>query len=79
MQTLTLKLPPELSDWLDKRAKELNRSKSDIAREALLAQRSGKNADTVTARAGDLIGKLAGSKDSSHKRNLKGFGACRRS
>jgi predicted DNA-binding protein len=79
VQTLTLKLPPELSAWLDKRARELKRTKSEIAREALNAQRQRGNDQSVTARAGDLVGKYAGSKHSSHKRNLKGFGSCRRS
>ena len=79
MQTLTLKLPPDLSAWLDKRARELNRSKSEIARDALNAQRARGNDQSVTARAGDLVGMYAGSKDSSHKRNLKGFGSCKRS
>jgi len=79
MSTLTMKLPPELSDWLEKKARELNRSKSEIAREALFAQRDRGNAESVTARAGDLVGKYAsGIKDSSHKKHLKGFGACRR-
>ncbi len=79
MQTLTLKMPPDLSDWLEKRARELNRPKSEIVREALQAQRCRKNTESVTARAGELVGKFAGSKHSSHKRNLKGFGSCRRS
>ena len=79
MQTLTLKVPPDISNWLDKRARELNRSKSEIVRQALVAQRNGKNFESVTARAGDLVGKYAGSKHSSDKRNLKGFGSCKRS
>lgn len=79
MQTLTLKMPPELSDWLEKRARELNRPKSEIVREALMSQRGRKNVESVVARAGDLVGKYAGSKHSSHKRNLKGFGSCKRS
>ncbi|MGD0745832.1 MAG: ribbon-helix-helix protein, CopG family [Verrucomicrobiota bacterium] len=79
MQTLTLKMPPELSDWLEKRARELNRPKSEIVREALMSQRRRKNAESVVARAGDLVGKYAGSKHSSDKRNLKGFGSCKRS
>lgn len=79
MQTLTLKVPPDLFDWLEKRARELNRPKSEIVREALQSQRRGENTQSVTARAGDLVGKYAGSKHSSHKRNLKGFGSCRRS
>jgi predicted transcriptional regulator len=79
MQTLTLKLPPELSDWVEKRARALNRSKSEIVRQALLAQRAGKNTESALARAGDLVGKYAGSKHSSHKRNLKNFGSWKRS
>jgi hypothetical protein len=79
MQTLTLKVPPDISSWLDKRARELNRSKSEIVRQALAAQRSGANFESVTARAGDLVGKYAGSKNSSDKRNLKGFGSWKRS
>lgn len=80
MQTLTLKLPPELSDWLEKRARDLNRPKSAIAREALMAQRNRKNGESVVARAGDLVGKFAsGRKDSSHKKHLKGLGSCGRS
>jgi predicted transcriptional regulator len=78
MQTLTLKMPPELSSWLDKRARELNRPKSEIVRQALLAQRDGKRFESAATRAGDLIGKYAsGRKDSSHKRHLKGFGSCK--
>jgi len=72
-------MPPELSDWLEKRARELNRPKSEIVREALMSQRGRKNVESVVARAGDLVGKYAGSKHSSHKRNLKGFGSCKRS
>jgi predicted DNA-binding protein len=78
VQTLTLKLSPELSDWLEKRARTLNRSKSEIVRQALLAQRDEKNTENALARAGDLVGKYAsGKKDSAHKRHLKNFGACR--
>jgi hypothetical protein len=79
MQTLTLKLPSDLSDWLEKQSRSLNRPKSEIARQALYAQRNRKNAQSVTASAGDLVGKYtSGRKDSSHKKHLKGFGACRR-
>jgi len=79
MQTLTLKVPPEISNWLNKRARELNRSKSEIVRQALVAQQNGDNFESVTARAGDLVGKYAGSRHSSDKRNLKGFGSWKRS
>jgi predicted transcriptional regulator len=76
MQTLTLKLPPDLAGWLDQRAKRLGRSKSEIAREALDAQRRQNSGESVTARAADLVGRFSsGRKDSSHKKHLKGFGA----
>jgi len=79
MPTLTLKLPPDLSAWLEKQARALNRSKSEIAREALLAQRDRQNGESAAARAGDLVGKYAsGKKDSAHKRHLKALGSCRR-
>jgi predicted DNA-binding protein len=75
MQTLTLKVPPEMSNWLDKRARELGRSKSEIVRQALAAQLNGeKKFESLLDRAGDLVGKYAGSTHSSHKRNLKTLG-----
>jgi Arc/MetJ-type ribon-helix-helix transcriptional regulator len=76
MQTLTLKVPPEISNWLNKRARELNRSKSEIVRQALVAELNGeKKQETLLARAGDLVGMYAsGRKDSSHKRHLKNLG-----
>jgi len=79
MQTLTLKVPADLADWLDRRARDLNRPKSEIVRQALLAQRNGKNFESVLDRASDLVGKYAGSRHSSHKRNLKGLGSWKRS
>lgn len=76
MQTLTLKLPDELADRLNRRARELNRPKSEIARQALVAQLNGdKKFESLLDRAGDLAGMYAsGRKDSSHKRHLKGMG-----
>ena len=79
MNMLTFKVTQELFDWLEKEARELNRSKSEIVREALRAQRRRENAETAAARAGKLAGRFAsGKKDSSHKRHLKGFGLHRR-
>lgn len=75
VQTLTVKLPAELSARLDRRARELNRSKSEIVRQALAAQFNGeKKFISLLDRAGDLVGKYAGGKHSSDKRNLKGLG-----
>ncbi len=59
MRQRTAKLARKVSSRPDVRARELNRQ----------------NSDNVTAHAGDLVGKYAGTKDSSHKRNLKGFGS----
>ncbi|HXR04905.1 MAG TPA: ribbon-helix-helix protein, CopG family [Verrucomicrobiae bacterium] len=76
MQTLTVKLPAELFERLNRRARDLNRPKSEIVRQALLAQLNGdKKFESLLERAGDLVGKYAsGRKDSSHKRHLKTLG-----
>ena len=75
MQTLTVKLPSDLSDRLNRRARELNRPKSEIVRRALVAQLNGERKfESLLDRAGDLVGKYAGSRHSSHKRNLKTLG-----
>ena len=76
MQTLTLKVPDDLADRLNRRARDLNRPKSEIVRQALVAQLNGeKKFESLLDRAGDLVGKYAsGRKDSSHKRHLKTLG-----
>ncbi len=76
MTTLTLRVPADLADWLNRRARALNRPKSEIIRPAMESERNGKNFESATARVGDLAGKYAGSKHSSHKRNLNGLGSC---
>ena len=75
MQTLTLKLPDEMAARLNRRARDLNRTKSEIVRKALAAELNGEKPESLLDRAGDLVGKYAsGRKDSSHKRHLKTFG-----
>lgn len=76
MQTLTLKVPDELADRLNRRARELNRPKSEIVRQALVAQLNGeKKFESLLDRAGDLVGKYSsGRRDSSHKKHLKNLG-----
>ncbi|HTB85742.1 MAG TPA: ribbon-helix-helix domain-containing protein [Candidatus Sulfotelmatobacter sp.] len=75
MQTLTLKVPDELAERLNRRARALNRPKSEIARQALADHLNGeKKVESLLERAGDLVGMYAGSKNSSDKRNLKGMG-----
>jgi predicted DNA-binding protein len=79
MQTITLKLPDEMADRLNRRARDLNRPKSEIVRKALDAELNGQKSESLLDRAGDLVGKYAsGRKDSSHKKHLKGMGLCRR-
>lgn len=76
MQTLTVKLPSDLSDRLNRRARDLNRPKSEIVRQALVAELNGeKKFESLLDHAGDLVGMYAsGRKDSSHKKHLKNFG-----
>ena len=76
MQTLTLKVPDELAERLNRRARDLNRSKSEIMRQALVSHLNGeKKSESLLERAGDLVGMYAsGRKDSSHKRHLKSLG-----
>ena len=76
MQTLTLKVPDELAERLNRRARDLNRPKSEIIRHALAAQLDGdRKSESLLALAGDLVGMYAsGRKDSSHKRHLKNLG-----
>lgn len=72
---MTVKLPAELSERLNRRARELNRPKSEIVRRALKAElNGGKKFVSLLDRAGDLAGKYAGSRHSSDKRNLKTLG-----
>ncbi len=76
MQTLTLKVPDELAERLNRRARDLNRPKSEIVRQALAAQLNGeRKSESLLDRAGDLVGMYAsGRKDASHKRHLKNLG-----
>ena len=76
MQTLTLKLPDEMAERLNRRARDLNRPKSEIVRKALDAElNNGQKLESLLDRAGDLVGMYAtGRKDSSDKRHLKNFG-----
>jgi predicted DNA-binding protein len=76
MQTLTVKLPSDLSERLNRRARALNRPKSAIVRQALQAELDGeKKFESLLDRARDLVGMYAsGRKDSSHKRHLKNLG-----
>ena len=72
MSTLTIKLPPEQRVWLEKQARQLKRSKSQIIRD-LIAERRSNGKETVGEALADLCGCLKGSRDLS-TRSLKGYG-----
>ena len=75
MQTLTMKATDELVEQLNRQARDLNRPRSEIMRQVLTAHFNGeKKFVSLLDRAGDLVGKYAGSKNSSDKRNLKNLG-----
>ena len=74
MRTISVKLPDELVERLNSRAKALNRPRSEIIRRNLESEFNGRKSESLLDRAGDLVGKYSGSKHSSHKRNLKNFG-----
>ena len=75
MQTLTMKATDELVEQLNRQARDLNRPRSEIMRQVLTAHFNGeKKFASLLDRAGDLVGKYAGSKHSSDKRNLKNLG-----
>lgn len=76
MQTVTVKLPADLAEELNRRARRLNRPKSEIVRRLLRAEFNGeKKSTSLLDRAGDLVGKYAsGRKNSSDKRHLKTLG-----
>jgi Ribbon-helix-helix protein, copG family. len=74
MQSISLKLPEDLEQLLDKLARERSLPRSAILREALRAYAA--NAGTsATAVAGDLVGSLEGPRDlSTAARHMTGFG-----
>lgn len=72
MQTVTIKLEPEQSAWLERQARTLKRSKGGIIRDLIHQQQTTNNGSLGQALA-DLRGCLQGSKDLSTRR-LKGYG-----
>jgi predicted transcriptional regulator len=78
---LTLKAPDELAERLKRRARDLNRPKPEIVRQALMDHLgSRKKVESLLDRAGDLVGMYASDrKDSSPKRQLKNLGRWKRS
>ena len=77
MKTISLRIGDDLYLWLEKRSAELGRSKSDIAREALIGLRMRKKKTrTVHEIMEDTCGAIKGApKDYAiNKKHMEAFG-----
>ena len=75
MKTLTLRIQESLDQWLAQEAKRLGRTKSDIAREALLRASNGRRKLSLHDRMKDVCGIIKGPRDlSTNPKYLKGLG-----
>jgi len=72
MKTLTVKLYPQEAKWLERQARRLKRSKSQIIRD-LIADRLATRRQTVGEALADLCGSFDGPRDLS-TRPLDGYG-----
>jgi hypothetical protein len=71
---MSLKLPDDLEELLDRLARQRNIPRSAVVREALRAY-AGAPGRSVTAAAGDLVGSLNGPRDlSTAPKHMAGFG-----
>ena len=76
MKTLTLKIDESLDRWLAAEAKRLGRTKSDIARKAIIQRRSGEKKTSLHDRMKDICGIIKGGpRDlSTNPKYMEGFG-----
>ena len=76
MDVLTLKVPPDLSRWLDERSRATRRPKSEIVRDAVERLRRSERGGSALDLAGDAVGRVeSGCSDlGSNKARLRGFG-----
>ena len=76
MKTLTVKIDESLHRWLDREAKRLGRTKSEIARQALLEQRNGEKRLSLHDRMKDVCGIIKGGpRDlATNPKYMEGFG-----
>lgn len=76
LKTLTLKIDESLHRWLADEAKRLGRTKSDIARQALLEQQNGEKRISLHDRMKDVCGIIKGGpRDfSTNPKYMEGFG-----
>lgn len=77
MRTISLKLPEEIDNRLQARARELGKTKSALAREALLNFLDGNPKSGVSCLdlVLDLVGAARGPGDlASNKKHMRGYG-----
>ncbi len=80
VKTISLKIDPNLYEWLEKQSKRLGRSKSAITRDALETSRHKKDAPSCHDLMQDVCGSVrSGVKDlATNKKHMKGFGEWKR-
>ncbi len=75
MKTISIKLDPSLAQWLSRRAEKMNRTTSDLVREALEHQRTAKARPNCHDLMQHLCGSIHGPGDlSTNPKHLEGFG-----
>jgi Arc/MetJ-type ribon-helix-helix transcriptional regulator len=77
VRTISLKLPEEIDNRLEARARELGKSKSELVRESLLSSLDAKpNSDaSCLDLVRDLVGTARGPGDlASNKKHMRGYG-----
>jgi predicted transcriptional regulator len=76
MKTLTVKINDTLDRWLKSEARRLGRTKSEIAREALIQQRNGEKQASLHDCMKDVCGIFKGGpRDlSTNPKHMEGFG-----
>ncbi|MBM3341611.1 MAG: CopG family transcriptional regulator [Betaproteobacteria bacterium] len=75
MKTLTVKLPDSLAAWLTRRARDLDRSQSDLVRDALERYRQGEGGVSCHDLMADLCGVVDGPTDlSTNPKHMTGIG-----
>jgi hypothetical protein len=77
MKTFTFRVDNQLCLWLAQEAKRPGRSKSEVVREALVEQRTGRKSLSVHDRMKDVCGSIKGAPrdlSANTRKYLKGFG-----
>lgn len=77
MRTISLKLPDDVDDRLEARAKELGVTKSEFTRRAIALQleRKSRQGPSCLDLVRDIVGAARGPRDlASNKQHLRGYG-----